>query len=115
MKFQLGSSIIQESIVLSSKCYSIQTNDGTKSARKGITTDLRHSIYKECLRAETSVKGQLKSIRHFGQSMYHVSTQRTMLSPVETKRYYISANQSLSHGHFMSAIHQDGIDFTNGD
>lgn len=113
MKLQLGASIIQDVVCLSSKCYSIRTNDGDKSAHKGVTQTLRHSMYKECIRSEMSVKGATKRIRNYGQEMYHVSTQRTMLSPVDTKRFYISANESLSHGHYLSAMDIEDDDSFN--
>lgn len=107
MKFQYGGSVCHEAVVLSSKCYSILTSDGSKSTMKGISGRADHDRYKECIRTEMCHKGNIKSVRHHNQSLYQVSTTKTMMSPVETKRYYISANDSFSHGHYMTALLAD--------
>ncbi|XP_045187034.2 uncharacterized protein LOC123544936 [Mercenaria mercenaria] len=100
LKFELGNSICTESIVLSSKCYSLLTENGTKSALKGVQCNVKHERYKECLLSDTSYSGTTKSVKNFGQSLYHVNTQRRMLTPVDTKRFYLSANKSYSYGHY---------------
>ena len=100
MKIQLPKEVCLESVVLSSKCYSILTDRGSHSAMKGVSGKLQHEQYKDCILNEKCHIGRVKSIKHQGQSLYHVSTERRMLSPIDLKRYYFSANQSLSYGHY---------------
>ena len=100
MKLQLPNEVCIEAVVLSSKCYSILTDRGSHSAMKGIPGKLQHQKYKECLENEKCYIGRVKSVKHYNQTLYHVSTERRMLSPIDMKRFYFSANESLSHGHY---------------
>ena len=103
MKIQLPNEDCMESVVLSSKCYSVLTDRGVCSAMKGVSGQLTHAVYKEYIENDACYVGRVKSVKHFGQSLYQVSTERRMLSPVDTKRYYIIANRSLSFGHYKVA------------
>ena len=100
MKLQHPKQVCMEAVVLSSKCYSIQTDQGSVPAMKGVSGIVQHERYKDFLLNETCYKGRVKSIKHCGQALYHVSTEKRMLSPIDTKRYYFSANESLSFGHY---------------
>lgn len=100
MKLQLPNAVIMEAVVLSSKCYSILTNRGSLTAMKGASGSLQHEIFKDCIEREKCYVGKIKSVKNFGQTLYHVSTERRMLSPIDTKRFYFSANQSASYGHW---------------
>lgn len=100
MKMLLPGEVCMESVVLSSKCYSILTDKGTCSAMKGVAGRLTHEAYKNCLERGESFIGRVKSVKHYNQTLYHVSTERRMLSPIDTKRFYFSANESLSYGHY---------------
>ena len=100
MKLQLPNDVCMEAVVLSSKCYSIRTDRGSLSAMKGASGRLQHEMYKDCILNEKCYVGRVRSVKHFGQSLYHVSTERRMLSPIDTKRFYFSANESLSYGHY---------------
>ena len=100
LKFQVPKQVCMEAVVLSSKCYSILTDQGSLSAMKGVPGHLQHEQYKDCIINEKCHTGRVKSIKNYGQKLYHVSTERRMLSPLDTKRYYLSANESLSYGHY---------------
>ena len=100
MKIQLPNEVCMEAVVLSSKCYSILTDRGSHSAMKGVPGKLRHEMYKDCIINEKCYVGRINSIKHFNQTLYHVSTERRMLSPIDMKRFYLSANESLSYGHY---------------
>ncbi|MEW8542131.1 MAG: hypothetical protein AB2693_01235 [Candidatus Thiodiazotropha sp.] len=100
MKLQLPNETCMEAVVLSSKCYSILTDKGSLAAMKGVPGRLQHEVYKECILNDKCHVGRIRSVKHFGQSLYHVSTERRMLSPIDMKRYYLSANESLSYGHY---------------
>lgn len=100
MKIQLPNEVCLETVVLSSKCYSILTNRGSHSAMKGVPGKLQHELYKDCILNEKCYIGRVKSVKHKDQSLYHVSTERRMLSPIDMKRFYFSANESLSYGHY---------------
>ena len=101
MKLQLGNSVPVESVVLSSKTYSVLTDDGEKTHAKGVNIKLKHDKFKACLASEMLFKKNIKSVKHFNQKLYHVSTERILLSPIETKRYYVNANHSYSYGHYF--------------
>ncbi|MEW8548185.1 MAG: hypothetical protein AB2693_32175 [Candidatus Thiodiazotropha sp.] len=96
MKLQLPNEVCMEAVVLSSKCYSVLTNRGSLCAMKGVSGNVQHEQFKDCILNEKCHIGKVKSIKHFGQRLYHVSTERRMLSPIDTKRFYFSANKSLS-------------------
>lgn len=100
MKVQLPNEVCLETVVLSSKCYSILTDRGALSAMKGVSGSLQHNILKDCILNEKCFIGRMESAKHFGQSLNHVSTEKRMLSPIDTKRFYFSANKSLSYGHY---------------
>ena len=101
MKLQLPNETCMEAVVLSSKCYSILTDRGSLAAMKCVPGRLQHEVYKECILKDKCHVGRVRSVtKHFGQSLYHVSTERRMLSPIDVKRYYFSANESLSYGHY---------------
>ena len=104
MKLQHPNQVCLEAVVLSSKCYSIKTDCGSVSAMKGVSGIVQHERYKDCLLNETFYKGRVKSVKHCGQAL---STERRMLSPIDTKRHYFSANRSLSFGHYRL---QNGAD-----
>ena len=100
MKLQLPNAVIVETVVLSSKCYSVLTDRGSLSAMKGVPGSLQHDIYKDCIQSDKCYVGRIRSIKNCGQSLYHVSTERRILSPIDSKRFYFSSNESVSYGHY---------------
>ena len=100
MKLQLPNETCLEVVVLSSKCYSILTDQSSCSAMKGVPGRLTHDVYRDCIENGSCFTGRVNSVKHFNQSLYQVSTERRMLSPLDTKRHYFSANESISFGHY---------------
>ena len=75
MKLQLPNAVIVETVVLSSKCYSVLTDRGSLSAMKGVPGSLQHDIYKDCIQSDKCYVGRIRSTKNCGQSLYHVSTE----------------------------------------
>lgn len=100
LKFELEGQVCCEFCALSTKCYSVKTNSGFKQTAKGSRKKLTHEMYKKCLLAGSCHADQVREIRNYGQELYQVSVMKRILSPLDTKRFYIDGTNSLSFGHY---------------
>ena len=99
VKFELGAEICVEFCGLSPKCYSLRTDAGFKQTVKGIRKRFAHELYKQCLLEGTSHEAKVRDITHYKQTLYQVSVIRRCLNPVDFKRFYLNATESLSFEH----------------
>ena len=100
VKFELGAATCLEFCGVSPKCYSLQTDSGFKQALKGSRNAVSHELYKNCLLQGRCQVQNVRELKNYGQTLYQVSVQRRLLTPVDLKRHYLSAIHSLSFGHY---------------
>lgn len=66
MKLQLPNAVIVETVVLSSKCYSVLTDRGSLSAMKGVPGSLQQDIYKDCIQSDKCYVGRIRASKIVG-------------------------------------------------
>ena len=102
LKIELKDQICQEFCGVSPKCYSIKTNAGFKQTAKGCRQKLAHELYKNCLLQDSCYTSNVHEIRSYGQTLYQVSSVKRLISPLDTKRYYLNGMDSFSFGHYRT-------------
>ena len=102
VKKELVGAVCYEYCALSPKCYSIQTDSGFKQTLKGSSKKLSHEMYKQSLVQEQSHNQHIGELKSYGQDLYQVSIRRLTLTPLDIKRYYLNAIDSLSFGHYKT-------------
>lgn len=100
VKFELGAATCIEFCAVSPKCYSLRTDIGFKQTLKGSRTRLSHEMYKNCLLKEQCQVQNVRDLKNYGQTLFQVSVQRRLLTPVDLKRHYLNAIRSVSFGHY---------------
>lgn len=107
LKLELEGQICHEFCGLSPKCYSIKTSSGFKQTAKGSKMKMAHEMYKNCLLQGSCYVSQVRELRNYGQSLYQVSALKRLISPLETKRFYLDGISSLSFGHYSIRRQED--------
>ena len=100
VKMELGAAVCCEFCALSPKCYSLKTDAGFKQTVKGSRKRYAHELYKQCLMEGKCHEVKSRDIKCYKDGLYQVSVLRRVLSPVDFKRYYLNATESLSFGHY---------------
>ena len=76
----------------------------TTSKAKGLPTNIvkKHidfEMYRKTLNENTKSNVQFQTIRSYNHQLYSITCSKSGLSNFENKRYYISNDESLPHGH----------------
>ena len=104
MKDVSGSKLISEFVGLKPKMYSYIEADDCKKAAKGVKLSrlrcLRHEDFVNSLLQCTRTEERYSSIVSKSHQVYTVEQRKIALSPVDFKRYMVSATETLPYFHY---------------
>ena len=106
MKDECNGKIMTEFIVIRSKMYAYQMEDGREEKKgKGIKKHLvkkklELDHYRDCVMSEKVFRCSYNNISSKKHQIYSTVNNKLALSPMDDKRYLLNSIDSLSHGHY---------------
>ena len=106
MNDELNGEIIEESVGLRLKMYSLKTEKEEMKKAKGVKKnsvkkDISHQDYVDCLFEERKFMQTMQTIQSFKHQLYTIKQNKASLSRYHDKRYLMGDGvSSLSYGHF---------------
>ena len=78
------------------------TSNKIKGIRKYVASTILHKDYVNCLKTLKESEHTYKSIRSYKHKIFTVSQTKKSLSPMDDKRWFVTVQSSLPHGHYMT-------------
>ena len=110
-KDETAGQILEEMILLRPKMYSMKykdTNLGSIKRAKGISKhivkSMKHDIFKEAFEQKKTTSVQMTILQSKLHTIHTTTFNKRALSAWEDKRCWMSANESLPHGHVDSPV-----------
>ena len=109
-KDEVKGAYIKELIALKPKMYSLlidkEGKEEHKSRAKGVpkqTKDkIKHEQYKDTLLNNSITKAKFNTIKSDKHIIKTIELEKITLTSLDDKRYYINANESRAHGHYLN-------------
>ena len=105
MTDKLNGSVLEESVILRSKMYSIKFVSGVKQSAKGVQKVLKktlhHDKYLQCLQTGVSSRAPMTRIHSANHQIQVTTTNKTALSCFDDKRFILDNGiDTLPYGHY---------------
>lgn len=105
LKDEMNGKLIDEFIGIKSKMYSIKFGESSKLVAKGVQKQvlknyIDHENYRNCLFQKNLTYAKMRSIRSKDHQIKTLEQWKLVFTPLNDKRFYIDAINSLSFGHF---------------
>ena len=109
-KDETGGQMLEEMILLRPKMYSMKYKDTDTSIKRAkgisrhIVKSMKHETYKEAFEEKKTTHVQMTILRSKQHTIKTTTFRKRALSAWEDKRCWVSANESLPHGHVDSPV-----------